>query len=62
MFPIHRREAHMITLEEILKKDESEYMLPASTKERIFANILEQIYNIAISEESLLGQAIKNKG
>ena len=52
----------MITLEEILKKDESEYMLPASTKERIFANILEQIYNIAISEESLLGQAIKNKG
>ena len=61
MFPIHRREAHMITLEEILKKDESEYMLPASTKERILANILEQIYNLAVPEENLLGQTIKSQ-
>ena len=51
----------MITLEEILKKDESEYILLASTKERILANILEEIYNLAILEENLLGQATKNK-
>ena len=51
----------MITLEEILKKDESEYMLPASTKERILANILEQIYNLTVPEENLLGQTIKSQ-
>ena len=43
-FP-HRREANMITLDEILKNDEKEYIVPADIKERILANILEQIYN-----------------
>lgn len=43
----------MITLDEILKKDEEEYIVPADIKERILTNILEQIYNwISQSDKS----------
>ena len=44
-FP-HRREANMITLDEILKNDEKEYIVPADIKERILTNILEKIYTL----------------
>lgn len=51
----------MITLEEILKKNESEYILLASTKERILTNILEQIYILTNHKENSAGQSIKSK-
>ena len=34
----------MITLDEVLKKDEKEYIIPPEIKERMLTNILVQIY------------------
>ena len=42
----------MITLGEILKKDEEEYILPPVIKERILTNILEQLYTLTIQTDS----------
>ena len=49
----------MITLDEVLKKDEEEYIIPPGIKERILTNILEQIYSLAIQTDNDKGKYIK---
>ena len=43
LIPQQRREANMITLKEILKKDEEQTNVPVEIKERLLVNILKQI-------------------
>ena len=45
----------MITLDEILKKDEEEYIVPADIKERILTNILEKIYTLISQSDTKNG-------